>query len=100
MIKLEDVKMVYSGKPGCMCGCRGNYRYPSTVTVEQTIKVRGYKTDDDASGRSINDRQVKKVVQFLNDAMSDPKTRDAVEQTNDSVYVELAGRAYCAYFND
>ena len=28
MFTLADVKTVYSGKPGCMCGCRGKYTTP------------------------------------------------------------------------
>ncbi len=28
MFTLDDVKTVYSGKPGCMCGCRGKYTTP------------------------------------------------------------------------
>lgn len=24
-LKFENVARVYSGKPGCMCGCRGKY---------------------------------------------------------------------------
>ncbi len=29
MYTLENVKTVYSGKPGCMCGCRGKYTTPA-----------------------------------------------------------------------
>lgn len=25
VINLEDIKEVYNGRPGCSCGCRGNY---------------------------------------------------------------------------
>ena len=28
MFTLANVKTVYSGKPGCMCGCRGKYTTP------------------------------------------------------------------------
>jgi hypothetical protein len=27
MFTLANVEKVYSGKPGCMCGCRGKYSY-------------------------------------------------------------------------
>jgi hypothetical protein len=30
MFTLANVKEVYSGKPGCMCGCRGKYSRPDT----------------------------------------------------------------------
>ena len=29
MFTLANVKTVYSGKPGCMCGCRGKYTTPA-----------------------------------------------------------------------
>jgi hypothetical protein len=28
MFTLENVEKVYSGRPGCMCGCRGRYTTP------------------------------------------------------------------------
>lgn len=28
MFTLANVERVYSGKPGCMCGCRGKYTTP------------------------------------------------------------------------
>jgi hypothetical protein len=28
MFTLANVKTVYSGRPGCMCGCRGKYTTP------------------------------------------------------------------------
>ena len=30
MFTLANVKEVYSGKPGCMCGCRGKFSRPDT----------------------------------------------------------------------
>ena len=34
MIDKSKVIRTYSGKIGCMCGCLGNYAYPSNVTPE------------------------------------------------------------------
>jgi len=30
LIDVNNVSKVYSGKPGCMCGCLGTYNYSST----------------------------------------------------------------------
>ena len=33
VIKMEDVARVYSGRPGCACGCKGDYKdSPKAIT--------------------------------------------------------------------
>lgn len=33
LLKKSQITRVYSGRPGCMCGCRGNYSTsPTTIT--------------------------------------------------------------------
>lgn len=34
---ISEVKRVYSGKPGCMCGCNGNY-WPEDRNAEPSEK--------------------------------------------------------------
>lgn len=34
---LQNVKQVYSGKPGCMCGCNGKYTTPAESTRSAKI---------------------------------------------------------------
>ena len=46
----DDVQSVYSGKPGCCCGCSGIHRYNSKYAVD---------------GEDINDKQVKKVLGII-----------------------------------
>lgn len=38
MIKIEEVEKVYSGKPGCACGCRGKY-WESGPMVKRIVKM-------------------------------------------------------------
>jgi len=52
----SQVVRVYSGRPGCMCGCRGSYRYPKGTDVAEMDRRRGY------ANTTINDAQVKKVL--------------------------------------
>src|SRR5208282_2899370 len=59
-IKVSDVSSVYSGKPGCCCGCNGNHRYNSQH-VESASKNRGYAVTPD----EVNDRQVVKVIGII-----------------------------------
>lgn len=47
----------YSGRPGCACGCRGNYRYASAHR-EWAGRNRGYAVCDE----DVNDRAVARLL--------------------------------------
>jgi hypothetical protein len=52
-IDLSTVKRVYSGKPGCGCGCRGEYKVPAR-NAANGITERGYAySPEDVSDRSV-----------------------------------------------
>src|SRR5208282_3692776 len=83
-IKVSDVSSVYSGKPGCCCGCNGNHRYNSQH-VESASKNRGYAVTPD----EVNDRQVKKILAILQ------ANADVVAENRNNFYAEIttdAGR--------
>jgi hypothetical protein len=54
----DQVTKVYSGRVGCACGCRGTYRYSSKHVASED---RGYPVE----ANEVNDRQVRKVVEFM-----------------------------------
>ena len=60
------VRSAYRGKPGCACGCNGDYVY-----TEQNRKIagewRGYTVDD-------NEIDEKKVSRILNKVKKHPDT--------------------------
>jgi len=86
MINVGDVVKVYSGKSGCMCGCRGKYSYRSDW-AEQGGKERGYAVD----ASEVSDRSVKIIVGKLN--------RNPNTQTKDGVaWLVVDNRSYAAYF--
>lgn len=58
LFNIENVAKVYTGKIGCMCGCKGNYRYNTGVAHE------------DWQGE-VNVRSVKIIAKKV---MSDPNT--------------------------
>ena len=62
-VKVEDVVQVYSGKPGCGCGCRGNYRV-NPSHLEMANKERGY----DYGRKDVSLMQVKSVLHILQEA--------------------------------
>ena len=77
------VYKVYSGKVGCMCGCKGKYSYTAEGAVNHSP---GYDVSD-----SVNERTVKMFVKQL---LADP----LVKQEDDHMYVERNGRIKVAFF--
>lgn len=61
-----DVLCVYSGKPGCACGCRGNYHYNSARKSEAAER-RGYALNAD----EVSDEQVAHVLRLVQQAVID-----------------------------
>ena len=86
-VNLNQVYKVYSGKRGCMCGCLGNYRYPSSVDRE------AYKAQNkvDLEDEDISDRSVKIIA---NKVINHPN----VKVQDNIMYVEENGRIKAVYF--
>lgn len=80
MLDISKVAKVYSGKIGCMCGCKGKYSYNEGVAHE------------DWQG-AVNVRTVK---MFTKQIMSNPN----VQYEDNYVFVEENGRIKVAYFKD
>jgi len=99
MIKFENVKTIYSGKHGCMCGCRGKYSVTSHFGIAAANKEIGYDGYD-----SPNDRSVKILINKLNKLIdwSDPnevnKHTDVILNGKEMiVWFETDTRNYVAY---
>ena len=71
-----DVVAVYSGKPGCACGCRGKYSYSSEHRARAS-KHRGYRVEDD----EISDRNVTRILNLMKANAND------VQYIEDGIYV-------------
>lgn len=86
------VERVYSGKPGCCCGCRGTYYYSTTVDPVAAGARRGYPVTPD----EFNDRMVSRILNTIT------KNRQIAEVDDGGVYVsvDLPGRVFIAYFLD
>jgi hypothetical protein len=61
MIKLSDIKQVYTGRQGCACGCRGTYHIASSFGVLQANEQSGWEAHE-----KCNDRAVKMAVNKIN----------------------------------
>jgi hypothetical protein len=79
MYTLANVKKVYTGKPGCMCGCRGKYSYTAGCA----------ESDYD----EVNERSVKII---FNKVMNNPK-----HKVEDGIaFVDTDTRSLVVYFKD
>lgn len=95
---LEDnrsIVSVYSGRPGCMCGCNGNYRYNSEH-VDLGAKRRGYPVDKE----DVNDGQVTRIRRFFVEALASGEVDIQLVHAKDSVIAvcDYEGRTRAIYF--
>jgi hypothetical protein len=80
MLNVDKVAKVYSGKIGCMCGCKGKYSYNEGVAHE------------DWQGK-VN---VRTVRMFTRQVLAHPN----VEFEGNYAFVEEAGRIKVVYFKE
>jgi hypothetical protein len=69
-ISPADVLTVYSGKPGCMCGCNGKY-FITAQNRAAAARDRGYEYEDD----QVNEKMVRKVIRLVKAAAGDKNVR-------------------------
>jgi hypothetical protein len=80
-----NVYKVYSGKQGCMCGCKGKYSYTAKGAVDNSP---GYDVTD-----SINERSVKII--------STKVLKNPLAKIEDNMaYVEQNGRILVAFYTE
>jgi hypothetical protein len=87
-IRREDVRRVYSGKQGCMCGCLGNYYCDKNASA------------DVLGGSTVNAAQVTRILGVINAEAFDAKL-NAIPSTSDEPIVildiEETGRTLVLY---
>jgi hypothetical protein len=85
MIDASKVVKVYSGRQGCMCGCRGKYSYASAHASQRPDYLE--------ADEGISDRGVKLIVGKLN---KDPNTK-----VKDGIaWVDRGNRTLVAYLEE
>lgn len=85
MIQASKVIKVYSGRQGCMCGCRGKYSYASKHADQRPSY---YNADE-----GVSDRSVKLMVNKLN-GNPNTKVKDGI------AWVDVGQRTLVAYLED
>jgi len=82
----DDIVSVYSGKPGCACGCLGIHRYNPKYQAVGTQR-RGYKVEGD----EMNLTHVKKVLKIMQ------TNAPSVERGSNNLSIETGGKLYIVY---
>lgn len=83
--KFEQVVKVYSGRPGCCCGCRGRYMYRSEHK-QQAEERRG----------KVNDTAVKKQLEKMGNLI---EAGYPVESDTNYFMVDTGDRWFIAYLD-
>lgn len=93
----DNILSVYSGKPGCMCGCVGKHYY-NPVYKDEGTKRRGYEVSDEET--SI--RMITRVLNLLRDVASDLSADESSKLVVDDnyFYARINNRDYVAYVRD
>jgi hypothetical protein len=88
-IHISDISSVYSGRPGCCCGCRGKHTYASAHR-KWAGDDRGYKISDD----EVSDVTVKRIVDKI-----ERLVKEGAEMliAGNNVSVDTDTRTYIAY---
>ena len=93
-IEMSEVLKVYTGKAGCMCGCKGRY-WVTPETRAAAEKDRGYEYE----ARDVNESKVRSVVRDINNELLLLSAGVSIDVTEQYVYVEHSnGRCLAVYF--
>lgn len=91
-LRSSDVMQAYSGRPGCMCGCKGKY-FVHSAHRALAAEDCGYAVDDE----DVQDGQVTRILRLIQaEHANDEKS---VEVAEDGQYVHWSNgkRVYCVY---
>jgi hypothetical protein len=94
-IKKEEVMSVYSGRPGCACGCRGKYSY-SSLHRGMAESSRGYEITAD----EVNDAMITRVIKLFQKNVGIVKGFTGTECRILYFDVPSGNRTYTLYFAD
>lgn len=79
----EHLTSVYSGRPGCMCGCRGKHTYRQ-ADRHNGMSVRGYEFSD----KDCNDSVVRRHLKALQSLP--PKTMVTLDVKDECTVVHVS----------
>lgn len=95
-IKRDRILKAYNGRVGCMCGCNGNYAYPTTITPAEIQAHQGWCPSDE----DYNDNAVKLRIGRIENLINTGAATE-VNITDQYIYVEYGNnRCFAVYFRE
>jgi len=91
-LKSDNVLMVYSGKRGCMCGCKGKYSY-NPLYQELGTERRGYPV----TGEDLNKGMITRVLRLMKKEVAVVEGDYTMGLDAEIYYMEYFGRNYTLY---
>lgn len=88
-VEVGNIVQAYRGKPGCMCGCLGNYFY-NPRHIDMLGDALGYKICKDE--KDIDEKALKRVLNKMK------KNASIVEMHSTYAFAEIGTRYYAVYF--
>ena len=83
------VMQAYSGKIGCMCGCKGKY-WVMPEHKDLVAKSNGYEPED----KELNPKQVTKILRLIQAEAEN----ENFEMTEQGAFLQLHGKQLAVYF--
>ena len=94
LLPISAVTRVYSGRPGCACGCRGKY-YASDIKY-----ATSYLSPEEKK-KEVNMKMVRRVYKLFSSHLTDGKVYSWAGSENDFVALDIGeNRTYTLYFMD
>lgn len=94
LVTEDRVLSAYNGATGCMCGCLGDYAYPTAYRAEAGAN-RGYEVRDE----EVSDRKVRSRLNRLL-KMAKAGDYDALRLHDFGLFLERNGRTHAVYFRE
>ena len=95
----EHLTSVYSGRPGCMCGCRGKHTYRQ-ADRNNGMTLRGYEFDDKDCNDSVMRRHLKALQSLPAETMVTLDVKDECTVVHVSYESETATNVKVLYLTD
>jgi hypothetical protein len=89
-LTINDIAQIYSGKPGCCCGCLGTHSY-NEIHLKESSESHGYEISS-ATAKIATNRSLNRMLNLFK------KNSDKIEFLDTCISFETDTRLYVIYF--
>lgn len=94
-LTINDIRQIYSGKPGCCCGCLGTHSY-NEIHLKESSERRGYEISS-ATAKIATNRSLNRMLNLFkknSDKIVVDITSNISFETNTRLYVIYFCKSY------